>query len=350
MVLVESEVTQHDCVTSMHWRLTTLLRFGAVLAAVALATAQPLSEVAAKGRSDKKSRTFKTAPPPKFSDDVVATFFKDAREKLGPGQPGGAIPTAPAPGAPSAGEDADSGASVAGGDSAWSKLIAASTIEDEVKAQAGPLAEVTKTPSVFKGGGNHPARVHFTELAMLFGIISQYEGDVRWKKDAGGLREIFRRAGANCKVGTENSYKEAHQRSDDLAQVITGAKTELPKPDPDAKWVEVANRAPLMVRMGKEGYSPRIKAWTSDKGEFSKNRNALLEEAQIVAAIAHLIQDSSYEFADDETYLGYAKELEKQALEIAEAAKAGIFERAQSAAGQLNKACSTCHEGYRSGG
>jgi hypothetical protein len=131
---------------------------------------------------------------------------------------------------------------------------------------------------------------------------------------------------------------------------VTGGKVELPKPDPDTKWYEVANRPPLMQRMGKEGYDPKIKAWTSDRGEFSKNRNALLEEAQIVAVIAHIIQDPSYDDGDDETYLGYAKKLETQALEIAEAVKGDAFERAQTAAGQLNKTCSTCHEEYRSGG
>ena len=304
--------------------------------------------MAAKSASDKKPRLFKTAPPPKFSDDVLRTFFSDARTQLGPGQPGAVVASKTSPAESGPVEEADGGN--AHGNAGWSKLIAASTIEDEVKAQTGPLADVTKTPSVFKGGGNGPARVHFTELALLFGIIDQYDSDVRWKKDAGGLREIFRRAGGNCKVGTDNSYKEARQRSDDLAQVISGGKVDLPKADPDVKWAEVANRPPLMTRMGKEGYSPKIKTWTSDKGEFSKNRNALLEEAQIVAAIAHVIQDPSYENGDDETYVGYAKDLESQALEIAEAVKADSFERAQKAAAQLNKACSTCHEGYRSGG
>lgn len=304
--------------------------------------------VTAKARSEKKAKTFKTAPPPKFTDDVRSTFFDDALAKLGPGQPGGVVATAVPKGGGTS-EDGDAPAAPTS-DAAWSKIIAASTIEDEIKAQAGPLAEVTKTPSVFKGGGNGAARVHYTELAMLFGVVSQYDGDVRWKKDALSLRDIFRRAGVNCKVGTDNSYKEAHQRSDDLAQLITGGKIEMAKPDLDAKWADVANRPPLMMRMGKEGYDPKIKAWTSDKGEFSKNRNALLEEAQIVAVIAHLIQDPSFEFADDSTYLEYAKDLEKQALEIVEAVKGDDLGRAQKAAGQLNKACSTCHEGYRSGG
>lgn len=312
----------------------------------ALFAGLPAHELAAKGRS-KKQQTFKTAAPPKFKDDEVAAFFDNALSKLGPGQPG-AVVVAAAPGAPGGLNDDVGGA--AASNAAWSKLISASTIEDEIKALAGPLAEKTKTPSEFKSGGNTPARVAFTELALLFGIIAEFDGDVRWKKDALGLREIYKHAAGNSKTGSDNSYKEAKQRTDDLAQLISGGKVDLPKPDPDAKWVDIANRAPLMQRMGKEGYDPKIKAWTSDKGEFSKNRNALLEEAQIVAAIAHVIQDGSYEYGDDDTYLEYARELEKQALELVEAVKGDSLERAQAAGGQLNKSCSTCHEGYRSGG
>jgi hypothetical protein len=331
----------------MHHRFVLAVRYLMIVLAT-LGVLKGTSEILAKARSEKKQRAFKTAPPPKFKEDEVSTFFDDALKQLGPGQPGAVVAAATPTSGGLPNEDPDGGAATS--DAGWSKLIAASTIEDEIKAQANPLAEVTKTPSVFKGGGNQPARVYFTEVAMLFGIIAQYDGDVRWKKDALGLREIYKRAGGNCKVGTDNSYKEAKQRSDDLGQLITGGKVELPKPDPDAKWADIANRPPLMMRMGKEGYDPKIKAWTSDKGEFSKNRNALLEEAQIVAVIAHLIQDPSYEYGDDETYIEYAKELEKAALEIVEAVKGDSLERAQAAAGQLNKACSTCHEGYRSGG
>lgn len=318
------------------------------LIATAAMLGHATAPLAAKARSEKKPRTFKTARPPQFKDDEVSTFFDDALKQLGPGRPGAAAVAAAIPQKAGAASEGSDGAATS--DAAWSKLISASTIEDEIKAQAGPLAEVTKTPSVFKGGGNQPARMHFTEVAMLFGVIAQYDGDVRWKKDALGLRDIYKRAGGNCKVGADNSYKEAKQRSDDLGQLISGGKIDLPKPDPDAKWADIANRPPLMARMGKEGYDPKIKAWTSDKGEFSKNRNALLEEAQIVAVIAHLIQDPSYEYGDDETYVEYAKELEKAALEIVEAVKGDSLQRAQAAAGQLNKACGTCHEGYRGGG
>lgn len=323
-------------------------RLNVSLAGLCLATALWQLDVvsaAPKLRGAKPKRVYKTAPPPKFDQATLDVFFDDARNELGPGQPGGAVAVAPPTG--NTPEPGDSGSTPASGGFAWSKLISAGTLEDEVKGQLAPLSEATKTPSAF-ASANTAARGYFTELALLFGVIAEYDGDVRFKRDAAELKSMFGRAAANSKVSGDNAFKQAQKASQDLADLVAGGKVAAPKADPDATWAQLVNRPPLMARMGKEGFDPRIKAWTSDKGEFTRNRDELLKEAQLVAIIAHIIQDPSYEFGDDETYLGYAKELEQQAAEVTEAIKADSFERAQKAAGLLNKACVTCHEGYRS--
>jgi len=312
-----------------------------------LLVALPDASGAGKAKAGKR-KLYPTAPPPKWNDKVVGAFFADARDKLGPGQPG--APAAVAGPAAPADDGGEAEATATGGGFAWSKLISPATIEDLIKAQVAPLEEQTKTPAVFKGGGNHHARVNFSLVAMLFAVIQQFDGDVRWKKDAVGFRAVFGRAGVNCKVGTDNSFKEAKTRSEELAEIVKGSKIEVPKAEPEFKWSELVNRPPLMTRMGKEGYNVAAKTWTSDKGEFTKNKDDLLREAQLLAVIGRVIQHESYEFGDDEDYVNLAKELEQQSIELAEAVKASDLERAQSAAGKINKACSVCHEGYRSGG
>ncbi len=291
----------------------------------------------------KRKGTHRTAKRPEFDQQTLDAFFADAREKLGPGQPGRAVAAAATPAAGAADQPGESG-----GGFAWSKLISPSTLEDGIKGEVSPLAEQTKTPSAFNGGGNREARKLFTELAMFFSVIADYDKDVRWKREAADLRSLFGRAAANCKTGGANSFRVAQTRTTDLTELVRGSKINVPKDETDFKWAEVVNRSPLMTRMGKEGYSVKLKNWTSGKNEFSKNRAELLQEAEIMAVIGHVIQDESYEYADDESYLEFAKILESQGQEIAEAAKTDNFERAQTAAGLINKACSGCHEGYRS--
>src|SRR5690606_23492973 len=76
-----------------------------------------------------------------------------------------------------------SGAEDAGSDEgafAWSKLISPETLEDEVKAHKALVDESVNTPGPFKGGSNRDARVQFSTLAVLFAIIAEYDGRVRW--------------------------------------------------------------------------------------------------------------------------------------------------------------------------
>lgn len=275
-------------------------------------------------------------------------FFDDARAHLGPGQPGGSSSQAAGQSVAAAGTSEEDSTPNLGSGFAWSTLISRNTLEDEIKAHVQPTAEATRTPSQFKGGGNRPCRTSFSVVAALFNVIAQFDGEVRWKKDAAALRALFGRAGMNCKVGTDNSFKEAQLRSQDLAELVRGGNVELPKVDPDLRWADIVNRPPLMVRL-EQAQDARLKVWLANAGEFNNNKDAVRHEAQVIAALAHIIQDPSFEYADDDTYLEYAVEVEKQAREIAEAAQNSDYQRASAAYGALYKACTTCHEGYRTG-
>jgi hypothetical protein len=200
----------------------------------------------------------------------------------------------------------------------------------------------------FKGGGYKEARKSFSLLATLFGVIAEYDGPVRWKPQAPGIRDLMARAGFNCKVGTDGSYTEAKLRKSDLEDLVRGGTIKVPGgAEPKAKWGKVSDRPPLMQRM-EQAHQQNLAVWTADAGEFKKNTDQILHEAQLLAMIAEVIQREGYEYSDDATYLGYARQMQAAALGVVEAAKEKNFEGARKATGQIGKACSKCHEGYRS--
>jgi hypothetical protein len=299
---------------------------------------------AAPSRESKGRR----ALPPKWPKSVADVFFPDAREKLVGERPNYSaaaklperVPLTPA--ASGRGSDAP-----AADGSHWSKWISAETLEDEVKALQLKISENVTTPAKFKGGGFKDGRRHFTELALLFAIISQYDGDVRWKSNAGGVRDLMARAGFNCKVGTDASYNEAKLRKDDLEQLVRGGSISAPDANPDAKWDKIADRPPLMQRL-EEAQQQRIAPATANTGEFSKHADVVLREAELLAAIGEAISQEGFEFSDDETYVGYAHQMRDAALEIVGAVKGKDYESARAASGKIEKACSGCHEDYRS--
>ena len=288
------------------------------------------------------------ALPPQWPKKVTDVFFADAREKLVGERPNyGAASTAVVKTtnpAPSTGGETPAAPT---GEFAWSKLISAETIEDEIKSLQKQVSENVTTPAKFKGGGFKAGRRHFTELALLFAIIAQHDGEVRWKDKAGGIRDLMGRAGQNCAVGTDASYNEAKLRKDDLEQLIQGASINTPEADADAKWNKIADRPPLMQRL-EQAQQQGVAPWTANSSEFSKNADSILREAELIAAIAETIQQEGFESSDDDTYLGFARQMRDAALEVVGAVKGKSYDAARAASGNIEKACSSCHEEYRS--
>jgi len=288
----------------------------------------------------------KLARPPKWSPDVLDAFFPDARSKLVGERPKYDQPAATASNsAPSATEAQTAGGAPASG-SGWSKLIDAETIETEIKRLSQELAKDVTAPAQFKGGGYKDCRRDFSVLAAMFGVVGEYDGDVRWKDSAPLLRDVFSRAGHNCKVGTDGSFQEAKQRKQDLADLISGNRPKASDTEPKANWSQVADRPPLMQRLN-IAQLDRLQKWLASKEEFAARRDEVKHESQVASAVADIITREGFEFADDDTYLGYARDLKQAETEIAAAVDKNNYDQARQAFGKASKSCANCHEGYR---
>lgn len=313
-------------------------------------------------RADRAGRV---VPPPAWPAELVELFFADAREQLGPGGPpqpregagppivaGGAInPPAAAPPAasgaePAAGRDGaadDEGASGL----AWSSFVSRDVLEDEVKAIAPAIAADVANPTRFKSGGFQTARVGFSTLAAVFGVIAEYDGDVRWRAEAAGLRTLFAQAARNAKVSSDSAYKESKLRSELLSELVRGSSTgDLPAADGSAPWPGVVDRRPLMQRM-EVALRDRLGPWTGNASEWSRNQGPIAHEAQMLLVLAEIIRHEEYDYADDEQYRGYVDLLREQARALSEAARQSDQEAAARAISGIRQACDQCHGDYR---
>ncbi|HEX4144346.1 MAG TPA: hypothetical protein VHY91_12630 [Pirellulales bacterium] len=285
----------------------------------------------------------KRSHPPKWDAEGADIFFPDARQALV-----GPRPTASALAGSSGSSDAGAGGSAgAGSNFAWSQLISSDTLEAEVKSIVRQLGETLRNQSGFTGGSYQDARRQFSVLAVMFAIISGYDSDVRWKQAAGPIRSVVSRAGFNCKVGTEASYREGKQRQDDLEKLVRGEPPQGSRESENVTWEKVSGRPPLMQRLEKAQREGLV-LWTADAAQFQKHNAQFLHEAEMIAALAEVIGREGFEFADDETYLEYAHSMRDAAIEAAEAARKKNYEQASKAVGSIEKNCKSCHEGFRS--
>jgi len=291
----------------------------------------------------------RAAPPTSWDKATAATFYDDAFSQLTghrpdfaatsgrpvalPGPGGGRPATGPAEG--------DSG-----GAFKWSALISGETLEDEIKEQRELVLPTVASPSTFKGGGYQQARDSFSMLALAFGLIAAHDEDVRWKKDAAAARDLFARAGFNCKTATDQAFNESRLRIEDL-QLLLNGNTPKGKPDreEDFKWSQTAARPALMARL--ELAEKAIASQLSAEGEFKKSLDILVHEAEIMAAIGEAIGLPDFEDHDDDSYLEFAHGMRDAAVRVREACQKKDYAAARSAAGEISKACNGCHEGYR---
>jgi hypothetical protein len=285
----------------------------------------------------------KRAKPPKWSADDLAAFYPDARTKLVGTRPDYQKAQALAAGSNSADGAQPGHAKTAGG---WSKLIDAETIETEIKRIGPELAKAAKTPSEFKGGSYKDCRRYFSVLATLFAVSAEYDGDVRWQDAAPALRDLFARAGHNCKAGSDQTFQEAVQRKQDLADLIAGTRPKAKEVERKADWSKVADRPPLMQRVN-IAHEDRLKKWLANKGEFAAHHDEVRHESQLVAAIADVIGREGFEFWDDEKYAQCAQDLRQAAADVSAAVETDNFEQARQANNRMTKACADCHEGFR---
>ena len=300
-----------------------------------------------------KNKTVKRAAPPKFdSKETSGIFFADAfKDGLSGERPAdlGKAPSkvAGTPGTTPMPAVGNTPASTGAGVFAWSKLISPATIEDEVKAIKLDVDKDVSTPTDFAGKGYKLARRHFTILAVLFAITGEYDGDVRWKKDAPAARDLLARSAGNAKVGTDQVYKEAKLRKAELQDLVGGAGFAGGK-DAEAKadWKSVCDRPPVMQRL-ELAHQGKLQPFTANKGEFGANKEKILHESQLIAALAEVLEKEGMEDADNNEYKSFAIQMKTAALEIGEAVKLNDYDKARAAVGNIGQACSKCHEGFR---
>ena len=296
----------------------------------------------------RRPKTIKRAKPPAFkSTDTDGIFFKDV---FSDGGLVGSRPTnlSAAPVNVAVGQTGGSGTdgSGSGGGHAWKDIISSDAIEDEIKRIGMSLDKNITTPTKFAGGGYKKARQDFSMLAMLFAITAEYDDEIRWKKNAPELRDLFARAAGGSKVGSQQAYDQAKKTRDMLKDLVRGSFTSVKAGEIKTNWEMVGQRVPFMSRLEKS-LSEKMKPWVANAGEFKANKDSLVHEASIFAAIGEVLTLEGMEEAEEDDYTVHAKTMKKAARDIIDSVELDNYDNAVKAVGVIGQSCSRCHEDWR---
>ena len=299
------------------------------------------------------------ARPPKFPKSVTDLFSADAKDSLQGDRPdfqSGTSSGTPVVGGnpgtttqPPNGSGGNSGSPpVPAGAFSWSKLVSADAIEGEIKSYKAQLGDDAKTPGAFKAGGIKKVRRAFTMYAAMFAVISEYDGDVKWKSQALAARDEFARCAINCKAATDGQFQETKRTIEDLETLIGGGT--IPNAAAAAQqndWPKIAERRILMQRM-EALHQTDLAAWTANAEDFKKNADKIVKEAQLMAALSEISIKPGYENWNDTKFVEFARALQQSCIEAGESAKNKDYDAARKAVSAGAKACASCHSDYRS--
>lgn len=286
----------------------------------------------------------KVTAKPKFGKEVRDIFFPDAFGKIGPGDPPGGklgsgkkevpikvIPDTPAP---TGGE----------GKGGWDDLIAGEELEAEIKSLVNAINANIRSAGAYRSRGYKKVRSDLTTATIMFGVIANYKGEVRWKDRATGMRNNLAQAAADSK--TSDQYNNVKVRFQSLEDLVRGSQIDVAEGKPDVSWATIADIDEIMKRL-ELAQKDRLKPNLGSEEDFKGNLEVILHEASIIAVLAQVIQDKGYDAAGEDDYLGWAKVMQKHAVDIVDACKQSQYQAASTAISQLTKSCSDCHGAYR---
>lgn len=227
----------------------------------------------------------------------------------------------------------------------WKGLVSPSSLEGLVKESKLRLDKIVTTPTAFAGGGYNDARREFSLLSLLFAIIENYPGEVRWKASASAARGAMERTAANTKVGSRQVYDESKKRLQDLQTLLNGSPLTA-EVKSEIVWENLMDISPLMklLEWAHEGQLAKI---TASEDLFKQNQEEIARLAELVAVLGRTSMIEKMPNADDAQFVAFAKEMIQQAQQIGVAVQTGNAELARSAAGKLGQSCATCHDSYR---
>lgn len=342
----------------MSRHLPIYLLFGSIVLSAATATAQGVPQ-----------------PKPRFGAEVNKVFFNDAFEHYTPGGlPGDDVPerktpepstnppqiagTTPTPEPDPISSPVqpsnpfgpgNSSAPLPGmklGTGKWTSIIPTNVLENEVKRQVAATRIATRSIGLFKQRGHRQAHRQFSLLAVLFGVVKEYDGEVRWQDEAAAIRDLSAQAAAECeKEPSRATFEAAEEHSIRLGDLMNATKLSLPSNPPEkVSWSELASLPPLMQRM-EEGLQTKLNVWGANEAEFQANQEDFLHEASILAMLGKVIQDKGY--LDEPDYQKFAKMMEENATKAVQGASQGQFQMASQALVGLTQSCTQCHSQYR---
>lgn len=230
--------------------------------------------------------------------------------------------------------------------SQWSKIASRDVIEDEIKSLHQELQSSITTPSGFNSKFRE-VRQKLEMLSMLFGVIHEYDQEIRWKKYAGSFQLTLAETSLKIRTPNRPTFQAARATKDDLGELIRGGgvtvKDDLPT---RLSWPKVVQRTPIMIQL-EEIVGNVLKPAIANEEDFNDRQNELMRNASLVAVMARALTLDGMDDADDDSYVEFAEKMGAVSRQLLLSVRDGEYESSAAAVNKIEQSCADCHEEWR---
>ncbi len=229
----------------------------------------------------------------------------------------------------------------------WKSLITMEQIGDETKRIRNHLTASLQSVGTYNGGYKE-LQIDGAVIAALAEVVSQHSEEVSWKSNSRFLREYGTQLRQAAQALGRENYTSSQAAAEGIEAVLAGNVPANAGDPPATKPLgEAANRAGVMQRISKA--SEWMRSNINAESVFNKELDEIRQESAILAALAKVIADPSYDSATEGDYAGWAKDLLEAARAVGASTEDKAYPKFQDSMNKIKKACDSCHLNYGNG-
>ncbi|MCA9114711.1 MAG: cytochrome c [Planctomycetaceae bacterium] len=228
----------------------------------------------------------------------------------------------------------------------WKTLIAKQALEDEVSRLQNQLKASLVNVGRYNSTYQQVAS-DGTALGAMAYIALQHPEGPGWKDNAKYVLSLASTIADSASGRGRPAFEATQLPFEKINTILAGSKPpDLEEPDEIDLSLSVY-RSGIMERMRLA--QDLMKKDYGREEDWAANRDKVLREASVLAAMTALIASPDYDSAEEMEYRQYVKDMVAACQEIISATKGENFDSYKTALDGVQKACDGCHMGYRFG-
>ncbi len=229
---------------------------------------------------------------------------------------------------------------------AWQEIAPIGVLEEETKQLRNRLTSNLQTVATFNKNVESIANDGAT-LAALAAVIADHPDEIGWKDKAVYVRDLGHELFLKAEGSGRTPYNDARKPFERIITIFDGGpppEQELPASVPLA---EIADRGEMMKRIKKS--FDFLKSEINTEARLTEEAAAAVREGTVLTVLGRLLQDHSYDSADEPQYQQFAQDFVEGCQGMVKSVGDQEYSAFQAAHNRVQNACNACHGDYAFG-